>query len=445
MIHLPLPLILALAAVQPPALPAEAADRFAYEPVPFDLAATVVQTGDGFTVQDVSYASPKGGRVTAYLVLPAGSGPFAGIAFGHWGYGNRTEFLPEAEMYARAGAASLLVDYPWVRPAPWRRTTARGFAEPEVDRDVFIQAVVDLRRGLDLLASRGDVDPARLAYVGHSYGAQWGAILAALDRRLKTAVLVAGVGALADIFLDSKDPDIAGLREATPRAELARYLEVHSVLDAIRYVPHAAPTPLLFQFARHERYLDLSAMERYAAAASQPKTVLWYDAGHEVNHPRALQDRADWLARHVGLEPVPMLEGTPASGSEEARQEIARAWAEYREVLTRGDAEAFARAYTADAVLMEPNLEDIRGREALAAFAARGFAGMKIVEVENTTWELDLEGDTAHELGTFAETVATPDGTTTRHRGRYAAVWKKEADGRWRIHRLMVHPLPAGD
>ena len=64
---------------------------------------------------DLTYASPKGGRVTAYLVAPAGKGPFAGLVFGHWGPGNRTEFLPEATLYARAGAASLLVDYPWVR------------------------------------------------------------------------------------------------------------------------------------------------------------------------------------------------------------------------------------------------------------------------------------------------------------------------------------------
>jgi cephalosporin-C deacetylase-like acetyl esterase len=46
--------------------------------------------------------------------------------------------------------------------------------------DMEIQAVVDLRRGIDLLLARSDVDPKRLAYVGHSYGAQWGSILSAL-------------------------------------------------------------------------------------------------------------------------------------------------------------------------------------------------------------------------------------------------------------------------
>ena len=37
------------------------------------------------TVYDVTYASPKGGVVPAYLVVPAkGKGPFAGVIWGHW-------------------------------------------------------------------------------------------------------------------------------------------------------------------------------------------------------------------------------------------------------------------------------------------------------------------------------------------------------------------------
>jgi hypothetical protein len=45
--------------------------------------------------------------------------------------------------------------------------------------------------------------------------------------------------------------------------------------------PYAAPTPLLFQFARYERYFNEAAMLKYAQAASQPKVVKWYDTGHD--------------------------------------------------------------------------------------------------------------------------------------------------------------------
>jgi dienelactone hydrolase len=275
-----------------------------YDPgLPLAIKDTLLQNKNGIEVHDLTYASPKTGRVTAYLIVPPGKGPFAGIVFGHWGYGTRTEFLPEAMLYAEAGAVCILPDYPWVRPAPWRRST-RDLSDPELDRDIYIQAVVDLRRGIDLLLSRPDVDAKRIAYIGHSYGAQWGAVLSAVDKRIKAAVLIGGVAALEDIFLKSDDPDYVAFRERTPKEQIDKYLEVNRPLDAINYVPYAAPTPLLFQFARYERYFNEASMQRYAQAASEPKLVKWYDTGHELNDFQALLDRAKWLEKQIGIKPL---------------------------------------------------------------------------------------------------------------------------------------------
>src|SRR5262249_55021788 len=159
-----------------------------------------------------------------YLVTPDGKGRFAGLVFGHWGPGNRTEFLPEATLYARAGAISLMIDYPWVRPTPWRKPLKQA-DDPEWDHQAFVQAVIDLRRGIDLLSSRPDVDPKRLAYAGHSYGAQWGAILSAVDDRLKAVVLMAGIPDQAAIYRDSNDPGIVELRATIPKEQLEAYLK----------------------------------------------------------------------------------------------------------------------------------------------------------------------------------------------------------------------------
>ena len=155
------------------------------ESAPLDVREVGVINRNGVRIHDITYASPKSGRVTAYLVVPVEKGRFSGVIFGHWGYGTRTEFLPEAMLYAKVGVVSLLVDDLQVRPAPYRRT-APG-TEPEAVRDNFIQSVVDLRRGIDLLRARPDVDPNRIAYVGHSAGAHWGAILSAVDRRIQNS------------------------------------------------------------------------------------------------------------------------------------------------------------------------------------------------------------------------------------------------------------------
>ena len=256
----------------------------------------------GVRIHDISYASPKSGRVTAYLVVPAENGRFAGVVFGHWGLGTRTEFLPEAMLYARAGVVSLLVDDLDVRPAPWRRS-APG-SEPDAVRNNFIQSVVDLRRGIDVLRARSDVDPNRIAYVGHSAGAHWGAILSAVDRRLKTVVLMGGVPSEKTILMESDDPDYVSFRQSTPKEQLDNYFRIVSPLDAINYVPHSRPTPLLFQFARFEQYFNEASMNQYSRAASEPKLVLWYDTGHALNDIQALIDRANWLRRYIGMKPV---------------------------------------------------------------------------------------------------------------------------------------------
>jgi cephalosporin-C deacetylase-like acetyl esterase len=137
---------------------------------------------DGVTVYDVTYDSPKGGRVPAYLVLPASKGPFPAVVWGHWmdyKTSSREEFLDEALVLAHSGLASLLVDAPFVRP---------GFI---ADDDVLTsqypiaqqQMVIDVRRGVDYLLSRGDIDANRLAYVGHSFDAGVGGILAGVEPR----------------------------------------------------------------------------------------------------------------------------------------------------------------------------------------------------------------------------------------------------------------------
>jgi cephalosporin-C deacetylase-like acetyl esterase len=154
---------------------------------PLDIQENSVQDRNGVKVHDISYASPKGGRVTSYLIVPPGKGRFAGLIFLHPLGGNRNSFLAEALLLARVGAVSLLVDAPIARPGPWRR---EGFiiAEPETTRDLFIQTIVDLCRGVDLLILRPDVDAKRIGYVGFSLGATMGGILAGIEKRIKAGV-----------------------------------------------------------------------------------------------------------------------------------------------------------------------------------------------------------------------------------------------------------------
>src|SRR6202789_58881 len=125
-----------------------------------------VKVRNGVTIQDITYRGSNGDTVPAYLVIPKGAGKFAGVIWGHWlmpsaANSNRGEFLEEAIAPAPAGVISLLIDAPQARP---------NF-KPTPNPVLVAQQVVDLRRGLDLLLSRPDVDTGRIAYVGHRWNA----------------------------------------------------------------------------------------------------------------------------------------------------------------------------------------------------------------------------------------------------------------------------------
>ena len=250
-------------------------------------------------IHDITYASPSGGLVSAYEVVPKSKGPYAAVIFGHWGNGTRGEFIPEAKAFACAGVVSLLPDYRWERPRPWY-SAIDDFAHPNSDRKTRINTVIEMRRAIDLLLSRGDVDPNRIGYVGHSFGAQWGAILAAIEPRIKAVVLMAGAAEEADLLLRSDNLQIVDLRASLPKGQLETYLKTLQDINAINYVRYAQ-SPLLLQFANFEQYFDRASMDRYAAAATIPKTVLFYDSAHDLNDPQASKDRSDWLAKRLAF------------------------------------------------------------------------------------------------------------------------------------------------
>ncbi len=300
-------------------IPGKLAHLFDYDShSPLDIHDKALKEFNCGVIHDIAYASPSGGMVAAYEIVPRGKGPFAAIVFGHWGNGTRGEFIPEAEIYACAGVISLLPDYRWERPRP-AYSAIDDFEHPDLDRKTRINTVIEMRRAIDLLLTRTDVDPNRIGYVGHSFGAQWGAILAAVDPRIKAAGLMAGVADEADMLQRSNNLQIAELRAGLPKGQLGTYLKAIEDLNAINYVRFAR-IPLLLQFANFEQYFDRQSMEHYATAAPEPKTVLYYDSAHDLNDPQASKDRIDWLAKHLALRklrlpaPATTRPATPSSG-----------------------------------------------------------------------------------------------------------------------------------
>src|ERR1022692_1393292 len=96
-----------------------------------------VEVREGVSIHDISYASPKGGRVPGYLVVPSGQGPFAGIIFMHGAGGSRAGVLSQAILYAKTGAVSLAIDAAMSGGRAIPGEQFLDYGKPERTRDAF--------------------------------------------------------------------------------------------------------------------------------------------------------------------------------------------------------------------------------------------------------------------------------------------------------------------
>ncbi len=272
---------------------------FDYDPkAPLDIKVVSTEKKEGYTLQQLTYASPKGGRVPALLAVPDGPGPFAGVLLMHGLPGTAQKMLPEAEKLAKLGAVSLAINAPFSRGS--RLNEPQGELRFDArDRDDQIQLNIDLRRGVDLLLSRPDVDKNRLAYIGRSYGGAQGGLLAGIEKRLKAYVLIVGDGGLVAHFTGADDT--MGPMQFLPPEQAKRWLALMEPVEPIRWVGKAAPAHLLFQNGRQDTLVPQAAAQAYQAAGSEPKKVLWYDADHSLND-QAIRDRHLWLAEEIGIK-----------------------------------------------------------------------------------------------------------------------------------------------
>jgi hypothetical protein len=276
---------------------------------PLNFKQQSVRESSGIRIYDITYSAPVGdraalagpnaGKVTASMVVPPGKGPFSAVIYGHWCMPgsekmNRTEFLDEALVLAYSGVISLLPDNVIVHP---------GFAQdksPLNDQQIAVQVqqVTNLRRGADLLLRRSDINPKRLAYVGHSCDATVGGILSGVDKRFKAFVLMAG--SLSD-DADKKTKDYQDYRQKIGPQKFDAFVHRYSWADAGKYASHAAPATVFLQYAMHEPFGGPDLFKQYAEVVSEPKKFKLYDAQHALN-AEATRDRILFLAEQLSFK-----------------------------------------------------------------------------------------------------------------------------------------------
>lgn len=117
-----------------------------------------------------------------------------------------------------------------------------------------------------------------------------------------------------------------------------------------------------------------------------------------------------------------------------------REFVEYR--LENGTYKAFAKYLADDAVTLPPGEDPKVGLDAILRDAG---------DRPNTTvtWEPeagDLSGGMGYTWGKFSINKTNDDGSVSKTPGKYASIWKKQANGEWKIvvDSFSMSPMPEG-
>jgi hypothetical protein len=253
---------------------------YAYDKSDLNAAVELVEEAEHWRHEKVTFDAAYGKeRIIAHLFLPRNARPpYQTIVFAPPGeaiFASSSDNLRMRfqEIVLRSGRALL---HPVYKGTYERRLAQRPRGPAEL-RDVLIQIAKDLRRSVDYLETRPDVDSNRLGYWGISMGAGWGPWLLGVDDRFQAAVLQGG-----------------GFRFWKPLPEV----------DPFHFAPRVR-TPVLMLNGRHDFEVPLDASQKplfkLLGTPEKDKRHVLFEAGH-ADYPvnELIKELLDWFDRYLG-------------------------------------------------------------------------------------------------------------------------------------------------
>ena len=251
--------------------------QFDYDRAPLDVIAEGAQDTPEWRREKVSILTAYGKeRLPLYIFVPTSAKPpFQAVVFYPGSNANRTSSsqnlsLQWVDFIVRSGRVLI---YPVYQGTYERRIT--GPLGPGARRDVMIQRGKDLRRAVDYLESRSDIDASKIGYYGTSLGAQLGPEWLAIEPRFKTGVLMSG-----------------GFETWNLPPEI----------EPMNYTPHVT-VPVLMVNGREDFDLPYATAQlpMFKMLGSAQKKHAVFEGGHLPAKPQEpIKEVLDWFDRYLG-------------------------------------------------------------------------------------------------------------------------------------------------
>lgn len=264
---------------------AQFARQFVYDHTPLDARIDKVIDTDDWKLEVVSVnAAYNGERLPIYVFLPRrGTPPYQPVVL-FWGADaiRESRFDPywinayrDFTFVVKSGRALVLPIY----RGTFERLDGLLSTLPDESvayKDHVVMWAKDLGRTIDYLETRGDMRADRVAYLGVSWGGLLGAILPAVETRIRAVVL--NVGGMK-------------MEKALPEA------------DQINYVSRVTQ-PVLMLNGEHDNYFPVETGQKplYRLLGTPPadKKMVVYPSGHLVPRVDFMTETLAWLDKYLG-------------------------------------------------------------------------------------------------------------------------------------------------
>jgi formylglycine-generating enzyme required for sulfatase activity/predicted esterase len=259
-------------------------DLYSYDKTALNSAVESIDEGDpDWKKARITFDAAYGReRMIAYLFLPRNSDPpyqtvvhFPGAESILVRSSDKLIAMPRIDFIVKSGRAVLWPIY----KGTYERGDDLKWYFPDTStsyRDHVIQWSKDLGRSIDYLESRPDIDRNRIAFYGYSWGACMGAILPAVEDRLKASVLM-GPG----FYFPKSRPEV----------------------DQINFAPRVT-IPTLMIDGRYDflfpRETSQEPLYRLLGTPKEHKRLALFDGGHFVPRHHLIKETLDWLDRYLG-------------------------------------------------------------------------------------------------------------------------------------------------
>ena len=258
-------------------------NQYAYDKTDLNVIVEYVKEEEDYVKEKISFDAAYGNeRMSAYLYLPkVGSPPYQTVIYFPGGTAIFRNLFEDYEirtmnfMLLKSGRAVLCPIY----KSTYERRDELPHCVPDEThfyKEHVIMWVNDLSRSIDYLETRDDIDTGNLAFYGVSWGGSMGAIIPAVEKRIKASALI-----WAGLWLQRVLPEV----------------------DPIHYLPRVT-SPVLMLNGRYDYIFphEYSQIPFYTLLGTpeEDKRIQLFDYAHTMPDVKYAEEMLAWLDEYLG-------------------------------------------------------------------------------------------------------------------------------------------------